>query len=123
MITGSRSDALVLFGVTGDLALQDELPGTLYAGKTRCAEGSGHRRRVPEVEYCAGARPSAGQHHALRRDRRPTRLRRHLAFRQDDGERRGHSLKAFRVPFAAGGGCIMSLIEEFVADKSAAERN
>jgi hypothetical protein len=67
-MTASRSDALVLFGVTGDL-IRDDLPGTLCDGETRHSQGPGNRRRLPEIESGASAHTHDGQYKVLGRDR------------------------------------------------------
>ena len=59
-MTASLSDALVLFGVTGDLAHKMIFPALYAMVKQDALNGPGHRRRLPEVESCAVARPSAG---------------------------------------------------------------
>ena len=66
-MTASRSDTLVLFGVTGDLAHKMIFPA-LRDGETRRSEGSGHWRGFPEVESGASAQSREGQHQAIGRD-------------------------------------------------------
>ena len=46
-MTASRSDALVLFGVTGDLAHKMIFPALYAMVKRRCPQGSGNRCRLP----------------------------------------------------------------------------
>src|SRR5271157_38815 len=68
-------DAHVSFGCAGALRRdrrsrpQDDLPGALRDGETRCTEGPGDRRRLLEMESGASAPPRDGQHQAIRRDR------------------------------------------------------
>ena len=64
-----RSDALVVFGVTGDLAHKQIIPGAVCDGEARGADGAGDRRRLPEVEPGAAAAARDGQHRARGRDR------------------------------------------------------
>ena len=67
-MTASRSDALVLFGVTGDLAHKMIFPA-LYAMVKRGALTAPHnRRRPPEVEFGASAQVRQRQHKAIGRD-------------------------------------------------------
>ena len=54
-MTVSRSDALVLFGVTGDLAHKMIFPALYAMAKRGSLEGPGDRRRLPEVEFGAAA--------------------------------------------------------------------
>ncbi len=68
-MAASRSDALVLFGVTGDLAHKMIFPALYAMVKRRRPEGPGHRRRLPEVESGSSAQTRDGQHKAIRRDR------------------------------------------------------
>ena len=49
-MTASRSDALVLFGVTGDLAHKMIFPALYAMAKRGSPQGSGNRRRLPQVE-------------------------------------------------------------------------
>ena len=49
-MTASRSDALVLFGVTGDLAHKMIFPALYAMAKRGDSEGPGHRRGLAEVE-------------------------------------------------------------------------
>ena len=53
------SDALVLFGATGDLATQEDLPGPLRDGTQRPVLGAGHRRVVVGVDRRRAARAGA----------------------------------------------------------------
>ena len=66
-MTTSRSDALVLFGVTGDLAHKMIFPALYAMAKRGRPECSGHRRRLPEVESGASAQTRDGQHKAIGR--------------------------------------------------------
>ena len=65
--TGSgsaRSDALVLFGVTGDLAHKMIFPGALRDGEARRSRRAGGRCRLLEVERwrnCANAPRTASR--------------------------------------------------------------
>ena len=63
------SDALVLFGVTGDLAYKMIFPGTLCDDETRYPQGPGNWRRAPGVESGASAQTRNGQHKAIGRHR------------------------------------------------------
>src|ERR1035441_10133298 len=47
---------------------QDDLPGTLCDGETRCPQGPGNRRSLPEVESGASAQTRDRQHKASRSD-------------------------------------------------------
>ena len=68
-MAASRSDALVLFGVTGDLAHKMIFPALYAMVKHGDSQGSGNRRRLPEVESGASAQTRDGQHQAIGRDR------------------------------------------------------
>ena len=63
------ADALVIFGVTGDLAHKMIFPGALRDGQARRARCAGGRRRLLEVEPGATAQTGDGQHQAGRQDR------------------------------------------------------
>ena len=65
----SQSDALVVFGVTGDLAHKMIFPGALCDGEARRAQGSGDRRCLSEMEPGAAAPACNGQHQASWRNR------------------------------------------------------
>jgi glucose-6-phosphate 1-dehydrogenase len=65
-MTAPHSDALVLFGATGDLADKKTFPALYRAGETRRSEGSGHRRRLAELGSRGPARSREGQHHSIR---------------------------------------------------------
>ena len=70
--TGGRLDDRLSFGRAGALRRdgrsrpQNDLPGALCDGETRRPEGSGNRRRLPEVESGASAQSREGQHKASR---------------------------------------------------------
>ena len=66
LMTASRSDALVLFGVDRRSRPQDDLPGALCDGETRRPQCPGHRRRLPEVESGAPAQARDRQHQSAR---------------------------------------------------------
>ena len=53
----SRSDALVLFGVTGDLAHKMIFPALYAMAKRGASDRPGHRCRRPEMESGASAHP------------------------------------------------------------------
>ena len=68
-MAASRSDALVLFGVTGDLAHKMIFPALYAMVKRGTPQGPGNRRRPSEVESGAPSQTRDGQHQAIGRDR------------------------------------------------------
>ena len=68
-MTTPHSDALVLFGVTGDLAHKMIFPALYAMAKRGTLTVPGDWRRPPEMESGAPARAGGGQHKAIGRDR------------------------------------------------------
>ena len=64
-MTASRSDALVLFGVTGDLAHKMIFPALYALAKKGALQVPGRRRRLVEVDPGAIAQPGGGQRPAM----------------------------------------------------------
>ena len=68
-MAASRSDALVIFGVTGDLAHKMIFPALYAMVKRGYAQGPGNRCRPPKLESGAFAQTRDGQHKAIGGDR------------------------------------------------------
>ena len=77
--TGPRSDALVFFGATGDLAYKKIFPALQALAAPRPARLAGDRRGQVGLDPRAARRARAGERHRARRRLDPRRLRQALA--------------------------------------------
>jgi glucose-6-phosphate 1-dehydrogenase len=68
-MASSHSDALVLFGVTGDLAHKMIFPALYAMVKRGTLRAPIIRGRLPEVEPRSSAQARDGQHRAIGRNR------------------------------------------------------
>ena len=68
-MTASHSDALVLFGVTGDLAHKMIFPALYAMAKRGALKVPVIGVASPKWSLAQSARPREGQHHAIGRDR------------------------------------------------------